>query len=48
MRIIIILGFVLVVLMPVVAGIGHKHPERWYQERWCAEKGVEVELKEKV
>jgi hypothetical protein len=44
MRIIIILGFVLVLLLPVVADAGHEHPERWYQERWCAEKGGEVEV----
>jgi hypothetical protein len=44
MRIIIILGFVLVLLLPVVADAGHEHPERWYQERWCAEKGGAVEV----
>jgi hypothetical protein len=38
------LGLVLVVLLPVVAGAGHEHPEKWYQERWCAEKGGEVEV----
>jgi len=27
------------------AGQGHEHPERWYQERWCATRGqMEVVL----
>ena len=40
----IILGLLLVALLPVVAGAGHKHPEKWYQERWCAENGGEAEV----
>ena len=31
-------------LLPVVAGAGHKHPEKWYQERWCNENGGKVEV----
>ena len=40
----IILGLLLVALLPVVAGAGHKHPEKWYQKRWCAENGGEAEV----
>ena len=34
----------MVALLPVVAGAGHKHPEKWYQERWCNENGGKVEV----
>ena len=44
MRKVIILGLVLVVLLPAIAGAGHIHPEKWYQEKWCAEKGGKVEV----
>jgi hypothetical protein len=30
------IGLLLIMLLPFAAGAGHKHPERWYQERWCA------------
>jgi hypothetical protein len=39
-----ILGFVLVVLLPVVAGAGHDHPEKWYQKKWCLENNGEAEV----
>lgn len=34
--------FLLCCSVPVRAA--HKHPERWYQERWCAEQGGEIEV----
>jgi hypothetical protein len=34
----------LVGLLPAAAGAGHEHPEKWYQQRWCAEKNGQVEV----
>ena len=31
-------------LWPCSAWAQHKHPERWYQERWCAEAGGVLEF----
>jgi hypothetical protein len=44
MRKIIILDLLIVVLLPAMAWAGHNHLEKWYQERWCAEKGGEAEV----
>jgi hypothetical protein len=40
----VILGLLLVGLLPAMAWAGHDHPEKWYQERWCAERGGEAEV----
>ncbi|MDO9081754.1 MAG: hypothetical protein Q7U56_00560 [Humidesulfovibrio sp.] len=30
----------LLLLLPILAfAQGHKHPERWYQEKWCSSRG---------
>lgn len=34
----------LLVLLPSMAMAKHAHPEKWYQERWCAEKGGKAEV----
>lgn len=34
----------LLVLLPASVWAGHGHPEKWYQERWCAENRGEVEV----
>ncbi len=31
-------------LLPSLAYAGHLHPEKWYQERWCAEQGGQAEV----
>lgn len=36
--------FFLVLLLLPTAAAAEDHPERWYQERWCAEHGGEAEV----
>lgn len=31
-------------LLPASAHAGHLHPEKWYQEKWCAEQGGRAEV----
>lgn len=31
-------------LLPSLAFAGHLHPEKWYQEKWCAEQGGQSEV----
>ena len=43
----VVLAYVMVfttLLLPDKANAGNEHPEKWYQERWCAEKGGEMEV----
>lgn len=31
-------------LLPAITSAGRKHPEKWYQERWCVENDGQVEV----
>ncbi len=47
MRRAILILVVLLSLCPQAQAAGHEHPERWYQERWCADRGqMEVVLRD--
>ena len=45
MKLRITLFLFLLALPAIVLAAGHQHPEKWYQERWCADRGrMEVVL----
>ena len=34
----------ILLIIPSLALAGHKHPEKWYQHKWCSEHGGQVEV----
>lgn len=38
------LAAIILLLIPTLAQAGHSHPEKWYQEKWCAEQGGQTEV----
>lgn len=41
---VLLTAFLLFAALPAAFAASHKHPEKWYQERWCAEKGGRAEV----
>ncbi len=33
-----------ILFIPAIAFGGHTHPEKWYQDKWCAEMGGQAEV----
>jgi hypothetical protein len=45
MRSLAVIGHGIIFLLPTLARAGHLHPEKDYQEAWCAEHGGETEYR---
>ena len=41
----VIIFLAIAINLPTPAWAGHAHPERWYQERWCAERAGRAEVR---
>jgi hypothetical protein len=38
------LAIILIFLFPSLAFAKREHPEKWYQEQWCRERGGQIEV----
>jgi hypothetical protein len=43
-RAVFLSSIIVIVLYPFVLHAGKVHPEQWYQEKWCRERGGRVEV----